>query len=440
MPQYNLPKGYSLYQSLKRAVKLVKSPIEAMSESNGIFGDIYTIDPVGSSRFIVTQNPELIEYVLKKNHRNYIKSKIVTDKLGRFIGQGLLTANGDYWLRQRRLIQPGFHIQKIKALYEIMKRTIDEFLLDFPIGDNIDVYPLMNKLAFNIVLKTLFNIDMPVSTMNTLSDFISENQRFVIKDIRQPHLSWWYKLNGEVKKHLKKSNKARGMLRDLIRERKNVGEKRDDLLDMLLDSRYEDTGKPMEEEQLIDEILILFIAGHETTANALSWTLHLLATHPDVLRKLRNSITDFDLEAITRDDFLNAISKESMRLFPPAWISDRMAISDDQFGEYTYPKGTVLILFLYGLHRNPQYWENAADFRPERFLKENTDKLNTAAYFPFGAGPRQCIGNSFAMAEMSIFIQTFIYQFDIKPTDQIPETIPLVTLRPDKVVLKVSKK
>ena len=439
MKNYNLPAGYSLLESFARTYKQVKDPIGSMEESMARFNGTYAVN-LGTKRMIATQDPGFIDYVLKTNHKNYYKSPILTEQLGRFLGKGLLTSNGEYWLKQRRLIQPGFHPEKIHALYGIIKRTVDQFLSAFPTGDRVDVYPLMNTLAFEIVINTLFNVKVPPETRYELSHFITETQDFVIKDIRQPHKSWWFKVSGEVDRNLKKAEGARKIIRNIIQTRKESGQKFDDLLDMLLDARYEDTGLPMEERQVIDEILILLIAGHETTANALSWTLYLLANHRQQLAALRESTAHLDVDQSVKDHRLNAVINESMRLYPPAWISDRVPLHDDTYGDYTYPADTIMVLFYYGLHRDPMYWEDAAAFKPERFLNEKGARDKPKAYYPFGAGPRLCIGNNFAMAEMTLFLQAVIQKFDFHPTTAIPVMKPLVTLRPDRVLLEVRKR
>lgn len=408
-----------------------------MQESMQRFDGTYTVN-LGSRRLIATQDPGFIDYVLRANHKNYHKSAIQTEELGRFLGKGLLTINGDYWLKQRRLIQPGFHIDKIHALYAIIKKTVDDFLVTFPVGE-VDVYPHMHKLAFEIVINSLFNIKVPQETRDQLNDFINEVQAFVIKDLRQPHKSWWFKLLGEVKQNFKRAENARNIIRGIINTRKKSNQKFNDLLDMLLDARYEDTDEPMHEDQVIDEILIVLIAGHETTANALAWTLYLLANHKPELEKLKQATKNLLLTETVSNDELASVIKEGMRLYPPAWISDRVALQDDAYNGFTYPKGSIIILFYYGLHRDVKHWENAESFSPQRFAKANEDKRKPKAYYPFGGGPRLCIGNNFAMAEMAIFLQTMIHAFDIFPTAQQPKSNPMVTLRPDKIILEIKK-
>jgi cytochrome P450 len=382
-----------------------------------------------------------IDHVLKKNHKNYHKSEMVTRKLGRFIGNGLLTSNGAYWLRQRRLIQPGFHIQKVQSLYAIMSKTIDDFLDRFPLGDVVDIYPQINQLAFEIVVNTLFDVELPFEARQELGKFISETQEFVIRDIRQPYKSWWYSLSGEVKANMKKAAHARDILRGIVRDRKASNKKFNDLLDMLVDARYEDTGASMTEEQILDEILILFIAGHETTGNALTWTLYLLAQNPGVLNEVREATSVSTVTETVSNELLNAVINESMRLYPPAWIADRVALADDTVNGISFPAGTIIGLFYFGLHRSAHHWKEPLQFNPARFIqKAGDDKEKYKAFFPFGGGPRLCIGNNFAIAEMALFLQAFVTRFDIAPTQVEPVMKPMVTLRPERVMLKVSKK
>ncbi len=433
-----MPPGYTFLQSIVRTYKQVKNPIGTMEESMARFDGTYSVN-LGMKRMIVTQDPAFIDHVLRANHKNYHKSPIQTDQLGKFLGKGLLTSNGEYWLKQRRLIQPGFHMDKIHKLYNIIKRTGDQFLDSFPTGKNIDIYPLMYQLAFEIVINSLFNIKVPVEDQRKLSEFIQKVQEFVIKEVRQPHKNWWFSLSGEVKRNLDRAKGARQIIYNIIKERKNSNKRFDDLLDMLLDTRYEDNGMPMHVDQVIDEILILLIAGHETTANALAWSLYLLATHRDELTKIREISHNLSvIECVTCDE-LNAVIKESMRLYPPAWISDRVSLDDDKFRDFTFPKGSIIIIFYYGLHRDEKFWKNPESYQPSRFYKSNIEKEKLKAYYPFGAGPRLCIGNNFAMAEMVIFLQSAIQRFDFKPTGISPKINPLVTLRPDRIILDVEK-
>lgn len=437
MSRYHYPPGYSLFDTYRRAVQVVKNPLETMMESVDRFGDSYSVADGLRHRMILTQDPEFIDYVLRRNHKNYNKSRMVTEKLGRFIGNGLLTSNGAYWLRQRRLIQPGFHSQKVKDLYSIMQSTLDRFLDRFPVGDRVDIYPLMNRLAFEVVINTLFDVDLPAETIAELSRHISDIQEFVITDIRQPYKSWWFEWGGEVNKNRRKAERVREILRGVIRERKASGKRYNDLLDMLLDARYEDTGEAMSELQLLDEIVILFIAGHETTGNALTWMLYLLANHPQEWKAVQDASIGLSIDDAVANPMLTAVIHESMRLYPPAWVSDRVALEDDSFNDFSYPAGTIIALFYFGLHRSAKHWDEPLAFHPDRFLKE---KERGRVFFPFGGGPRLCIGNNFAMAEMALFLKSFARRFHLSPSAAVPKMRALVTLRPQGVLLGVSER
>ena len=205
-----------------------------------------------------------------------------TKFLSKYVGKGLLTSSGDYWLKQRRLIQPAFHREKLQKLVAIMDGTIEKQLENIQLNKVIDSYPIMNELAFHVVAKSLFNYSSDDNTMHRLQEIIETLQDFIIREIRQPHKKWWYQVTGLVKKHMELVKESRDIINKVIDERRVSEKEHDDLLDMLLKAKYEDDGTSMTNEQLIDEILIFFVAGHETTANALTFTIHLIARNPEV--------------------------------------------------------------------------------------------------------------------------------------------------------------
>jgi cytochrome P450 len=206
---------------------------------------------------------------------------------------------------------------------------------------------------------------------------------------------------------------------------------------MLLDARYEDTGEGMNDQQLFEECAILFVAGHETSANALAWTWYLLAQHPDVVQKAREELATVlgdrqpTFEELPKLEYLSQIIEESMRVYPPAWITDRIAAEDDEWNGIKIAKGVVVVTYFYGAHHSPNYWQNPEQFDPERFSKENKKQHIPFAYSPFGGGPRLCIGNNFAIMEMQLVLATMLraYNFELIPNQTvIPQ--PLITLRP----------
>ena len=403
------------------------------------FSGTYSVATLKNYHLILTQDPAFINYVLKENHTNYHKSPLTAERAARYFGKGFLFSNGEDWLTHRRLVQPGFHREKIQGLYDIMIDSIDKSLSTFPTGDNIDIYPLVHQLAFNIVISSLFTIHFSPGTMTELSRTFHEVQDFYIKDINQPVRRLFYPFNHADRRILQKAAGMRTILKGIVEERQASKEPFNDLLDILLNARYEDSGLPIPQEQLIDQILVLIFAGHETVANTLSWLLYLLASEPEAVKKLRVSMDAGSIHDSIKNEYMAAVINEGMRLYPAAWMTDRVALKDDRFGEFSFPRGTIILSFFYGLHRNKEYWNDESSFHPERFLTENSKEKKSKNFFPFGAGPRLCIGNNFAMAEMSFFLYAFLQKFQISPTGQIPELKPLITLRPDKVVLNLRK-
>ena len=434
-----MPKGFTGVRTLLRSYAFLKDPINFISNNMRLYGNSYSAWLPQYPNFIITQDAAFINHVLRDNHTNYHKSPLTADRVAEYLGKGMLFLNGESWLKQRRLIQPGFHREKIQGLFTIVINAMEEYLENFTAGSNIDVYPLLHRLAFTVVIKSLFDINLSPQTMALLNDNFNDIQSFVITDVNQPFRRPFYKITGSEKKIFKKAAAIRDVFRNIISERRQSGEAHDDLLDMLLNSRYEDTGLPMEDEQVVDELMVFVTAGHETTANTLGWMLYLLSVNPLPMQKLTHAVAETSIHDSHRHVYFNAVINEAMRLYPPAWLTDRVALQDDSFGEYSYPKGTIIISFFYGAHRHKQQWDNPDSFMPDRFIDEAGKLKKYKNYFPFGAGPRMCIGNNFAMAEMVFFLHAFFSRFTIKPAGQAPALKALLTLRPGKVLLNVKK-
>jgi cytochrome P450 len=437
--KYQLPEGYTLLQCILRARAFLKDPVKWIFNNMKRFGGTYTAAIGFKRKLILTQHPGFISHVLKENHKNYQKSDISTKTGARYLGNGILFSNGAFWLQQRRLIQPAFHREKLQALQVIIIKTIKKSMEECPTGNAVDIYPFVNRLSFQVLLRSIFDISLSPDTITEISQLFGDIQEFLFTDTNQPTRRLWYPVTGARRNTSKRTQRLRAIIRGIIHQRKSSGESKGDLLDMLLNSIYEDTGERMAEEQIIDELLILLFAGHETTANTLCWLLYLLASHPAVLQQLWSSLTGTSLQDALTNERLKATISEAMRLYPAAWMTERVAIEDDSFGQYTFPRGTIIIPFFFGLHRNEQLWENASVFDPERFMP-GEKATRSKNYFPFGAGPRMCVGNHFAMAEMCFFIHTFLAEFQIQPTDHIPTMKALISLRPDQVILNINKR
>ena len=438
------------WRSLLRSFALAKNPLPVLDAVLARHGDTVELYIGGVEKSILTRDPGLIQHVLQKNHRNYAKSKF-TQGFSRYIGHGLLTNEGPDWLRQRRLIQPGFHRQRVAGLTGLMQEIAAESLAPLAAqaaasgGETtVEVHELMTRLTFRIIARSVFSTSFLEDELDRLAGLITEIQAFFVRSIRQPYLKPWFRLRGQFTYHDALALELRTLLGGLIAQRQqasaqpNAPAPPDDLLQMLLDVRYEDTGEPMSADRLIDESLILLVAGHETSANALTWLTYLLARHPAQAREIqaesaavlagRAPIFD-DLPRLPRA--LHAV-QEAMRLFPPAWMVDRVALADDEFQGLRIPAGTLFSLYFHGLHRDAKFWDAPEEFRPARFAAGQPYLVPANAYVPFGGGPRLCIGMQFALTEMHLVALELLRKFDIQwvPGQPVVAMQPLVTLRP----------
>jgi cytochrome P450 len=437
---YKFPPGNGICRNLLASYTFLRDPIGVISANMNKFSGTYSAYLLGIGKIIITENPAFIEHVLRGNHTNYQKSALSTKTAARLFGSGLLFSNGELWLRQRRMIQPGFHQNKIHGLYNIIAGASLDFLSTIPVSDSVDVYDLMKKLSFSVLIHSLFDLNLSSQTIAELSQGFTDLQDFLLKEVNEPFRKILYPLNRAEQRILEKSKKMRRIILEIIHKRRQDAEDHNDLLDMLLNSRYEDTGERMTEDQTIDEILVLLFAGHETTANSLSWILYLISANPETGRKLKSVVEKIVVYESPRNEYIQAVISEGMRLFPAAWMTERVAINDDTFHGFSYPKGTVIIPFFYGLHRSKTYWKDETLFEPERFISQDMVKNKKGKFFfPFGAGPRMCIGNNYAMAEMAIILQLFFNSYEVSPTKEIPGMWPLITLRPRNLFLNIQR-
>lgn len=273
---YHMPKGFTGVRTMLRSYKFLKDPISFVSNNMRLYGNSYSAWLPQYPYFIITQDAAFINHVLRDNHTNYHKSPLTAGRVAEYLGNGMLFLNGESWLKQRRLIQPGFHREKIQALYQNVISAIEECLDGFATGNNVDMYPLLHNLAFTVVIKSLLDINLTPGAMQLLNSHFNDIQSFVITDVNQPFRRPFYRFTGTEKKVLKKSGEIRAVFKEVMHHRRQSSQTHNDLLDMLLSARYEDTGLPMEDEQVVDELMVFVTAGHETTANTLGWMLYCL--------------------------------------------------------------------------------------------------------------------------------------------------------------------
>lgn len=391
-------------------------------------------------------HPDAVEHILQKAHANYNKDVLDYQILKRVLGNGLLTSDGSFWLKQRRTAQPAFHRDRINAYSTIMTEATDGLVnrLHKRRGLTVSIDGLMMELTLKIVGEALFGQDLS-SISRDVGLYFGKANNLLVKRLKAGMPAWMItpsdiplylagrRLRSIVSSIIKQRKKNIKQERSAEQERNASEQRNPNLLDRLLAARDPETGEPMSENQLRDEVMTLMLAGHETTANALTWTLYLLAQHQDIYLRLREEVKSATTAQILDSQslpYLNQVIEESMRLYPPAWIVARRTIQEDEILGYRVPAGRPVFACQYVTHRHPDFWQNPEKFDPERFSPENRKRIHRFAYFPFGGGPRLCIGAGFAMLESRIILAELVRNFGFQHSGQTVELEPLITLRP----------
>ena len=415
-----------------------RDPLNLFMNAALRYGDIVRLR-IGPRAVHLITSPDYIKYVLQENNRNYHKSASY-EKTKPLLGQGLLTSEDDFWRRQRKLSQPAFHRQRIGAFATTMTDATNEMLDRWQAAveraQPMDIAKEMMRLTLTIVGQTLFSTDVSdeadsVGRALTIALEHTTHRMQAIFDLGERLPTPENRRFHEAIKTLDK------IVFGMIEERRRSGVDHGDLLSMLLQARDEETGESMSDKQLRDEAMTIFLAGHETTANALAWSWYLLSKHPDVARRLRAELDETlggrvpTVQDLPNLRYTTMVIEEAMRLYPPAWAIGRNTIGEDEIGGYHIPADSIVAISSYVTHRLPTYWDNPEGFDPERFTPERSEGRPRFAYFPFGGGPRICIGNNFAMMEMQLVLATIAqrYRLDLTP-GQVIEPEPMVTLRP----------
>ena len=392
-----------------------------------------------------TSSPALIKHVLQENHRNYNKQNMDYQNLKPLVGEGLLTSDGDFWLRQRRLIQPAFHKKRLQAFGDLMTETTLEMLERWEQRDHpeqaVDLTGEMMRLTLSIVGKALFSQDLSREAAIVGEAFSVANEEISLRfrSLLNPPL--WVP-TPRNRRFTAASKSLNEVVDEIIKTRRAELGKRDekvdqDLLSMLLKARDENSGEGMTDSQLRDEVMTLLLAGHETTANTLSWTWYLLSQNQGAEQRLQEELKRVlngrtpTMDDLAELEYTRWVIQESLRLYPPAWMISRKAINDDEFNGYLIPADAIVEISPYVTHRHPKYWEDPNLFIPERFRREVSEKRVPYTYFPFGGGPRLCIGRDFAMAEAQLVLATIASRYCLEMAPGHPvEPEPLITLRP----------
>jgi cytochrome P450 len=417
---------------------MARNPIEVLSKYSAEFGDTFRFYLGGIKEAIVTIDPAVIQHVLKTNADNYQKSEIQVKRMGHFLGKGLLTTHGEPWKIQRRLIQRGFDRRLLDSLSTIMQDSLAESMRGFErevAAGPVDIYPHMMKMTFAMVARSLFGAKLKDEDIELVSRTICTVQEFIVRQTIQPYLNPWFEVSGELRRHEEMRAEADSVLMAYIQQRRHQ-EPGQDLLQTLMDARYSD-GEGMSDAMVLSESMQLLVAGHETSSNSLSWLLYLLSTRPETLKQVRDEfdavLSDAPLNHadLPRLEFTTQVIHEGLRLYPPFWMIDREAVADDEIGDVKIPRGSTVIVYVYGAHHTPRNWEDPETFDEGRFVK-GSDKLRTPFTFvPFGGGPRVCIGNHYAILQILMILSAVLrkYDFEVVPGQNIGPRA-MVILRP----------
>lgn len=433
------PEGNTIVGNL---AELGEDPLGFLMQCDHTYTDIIPLR-LGLTPACFVTNPDLITQILKSRDA-FIKSRGFR-ALHTLLGNGLLTNEGDSWFRQRRLAQPAFHRSRIEGYGDLMVSYSQQMLSNWASNESgeaeqepRDIHTDMMRLTLNIVMKAIFNQDVSTGEAETIAHALDVTMNWFDSKRRQNFLIWEWFPRPENIRYRNAVSAMNDTIYSIIRQRHESGEDPGDLLSMLMSARDEDDGSGMSDLQLRDEIATLMLAGHETTANALSWTWMLLSQNPDAEAKLHAELDEVlaDRLPTTADlshlPYTNAVIRESMRLYPPVSLLGRESVKDTEIGSYLIPKGCVIIISQWVMHHSSKYFANAEAFQPERWLGDLEKQLPRGVYFPFGDGPRICIGKGFALMEAVLILATVAqqYRLTLVPShDIVPQ--PSITLRPE---------
>ncbi len=408
--------------------EMVRDPLNFFLNMTREYGDVVCYRPAPDMAYLVN-HPDDIRHVLVDNNRNYSKATYSNLVFKKLVGDGLITLEGETWRQHRRLMQPAFHHGRLEALDGMIVKAADEMLSRwerrYAEGLPVDIAREMASLTLTVTTRALFGVDLG-DEVNTIGEWV--NQAAV--KFEKPSTPQVQESAREV----------RAIVERIVRQRKENFEDRGDLLSSMIQARDEETRLMLDERALCDEVMTLLIAGYETTANALTWTWYLLSQNPWAVGQMREEVQGVlgnDHRPATADldkmPFTRMVLDESLRLFPPAWILGRKALGPDEIGGYHVGAGTIMAICVYTLHRHPGFWEQPEVFNPLRFSPEADQRRHRYAYIPFGAGPRQCIGNNFGLLEACLAMACVAQRFELRiaPGSQV-QPLPMFVLRPNR--------
>lgn len=401
----------------------VADPLALYTRAQRALGDVVRLRGIPGIQWYLVTHPAGVEHVLKTRGRNYRKPDRFNASVRMLAGNGILSAEGDTWLRNRRLMQPAFHRQRLAGLVTQMadgaEAAVERWERMAGEGGSMEIGEEMLRLTLRIVGTTLFSHDLS-GEANALGGAIRVAFQHVSHRMTMPFTAPSWMPTRENRHFTAARDVVHRTVDAMIAERRRSGEPRPDLLQMLLDARDAETGAGMDDPQVRDEAVTLMLAGHETAAAALSWAWYLLARHPQAMERMREELDAVlggrapAVDDLPRLPYTRAVFDETLRLYPPAWGQPRESVEEDEIGGYRIAAEKIVVVCQWVTHRRPDLWDRPDDFVPERFEGAGPGTFPPFAYYPFGGGARQCIGSHFALMEAQVILATLAQRFDLE--------------------------
>ncbi len=422
------------------APEMFRDAVAVFERYRARLGPTFSLHFGGVKPAVMTTDPVVLEHVLRGNRDNYEKSYIQAERMPEFQGKGVVNIHGEAWIRQRKLLAQGFKPGYIAKLFPMQQDVLEDLMRDFDHDAQqgpVDVRPQMVRFTLRLVGKALFGRSMRNEELDRLGEIIFEIQNFVHRQVVQPWMVPWFRLTGLTEKHQRLRREGDAIALRHIRARMSEGLGEHEFLRILTETPYHDTGLPMDEPLALIESLQLVVAGNVTSTNALAWIFYLLARHPKHILEIRDEVA-----AVIGDNAIDypnlhplegtvRVIDEALRLYPPFWMIDRIALEDDEIGGIRIPAGAMVIPYIYGTHRNPAQWQDVESFDPRRFETNRSRERHPFAYIPFGGGPRICLGSNLALMQLLMIVVAFVRKYDFALVKDEPVAIhPSMMLRP----------
>ncbi|MBR8836941.1 MAG: cytochrome P450 [Stigonema ocellatum SAG 48.90 = DSM 106950] len=431
------PPGPSAYIAFSKSYR--DDRLGSYGQAWKTYGDLIHFKVLPGLDLYLAVHPEAVGHILNSHGQAYKKAVRASKPLSLLLGEGIVISEGETWRRQRRLMQPAFHQQSLWNVASVMTRFAQkrvEMWESYPNGSVINLVEQMQQLTLEIVGEALFSADMG-ENVDSFTHTFRRTTKFIDDQINTLFKFPLWVPTPQNRQFIQNRHTLNRIAMNLIRGRRQQQSTPHDLLAMIMGAQDADTGSRMSDQELLDEVMTLLVAGHETVSVTLAWAFHLLLKHPEVLSKLQHEIEIvLNDRPPNPDDYIRLpytrmIIEETLRLFPPAWALPRETMIEDEIQGYQIPKKALVLVPAYFTHRHPEFWENPEEFNPERFTQAETSKRHKFAYYPFGGGPRICIGNQFALMEATLVLSTLAQRFHLEPASDKPVSIdPTFTLRP----------